>query len=251
MENNEFRYQNELVGFIPDTSVEVSDTIGTRQGDVAGADAAAIVASVNNANQRNVQVSDNYNDGYIRRRKLYNYTVAANDDFREIEMFIPLNIIFSFCDEVNRVLKYIPFEIILTRTANNSRCYYGAANTSIHFPEEQCGILSLTLQLERIKFRPDISLDLEKQFKKPFDVAYYKRICEQSATQARVQRTFGHTKTMTANDEGNPRYVFCIFKTHADDTAQTNNQRCCHANISNINVRYAGSVYPLLAQNAD
>ena len=56
---------------------------------------------------------------------------------------------------------------------------------------------------------------------------------------------------MSENDEGNPRYVCCIFKSHANDTAQTNYQRCCHANISNISVRYGGSVYQLLSQNAD
>ena len=51
MENNEFKYQNgELVGFIPETSSEISYTIGTRQGYVVGADAAAVIASVNNAN---------------------------------------------------------------------------------------------------------------------------------------------------------------------------------------------------------
>ena len=71
--------------------------------------------------------------------------VAANDYFREIEMFIPLSRIFSFCDEVNKILKYIPFEIVLTRTANNSHCYYGAANTTIDFPDDDSGIISLTL----------------------------------------------------------------------------------------------------------
>ena len=55
MENAEFRYQTGyLVGFIPDTSSEVSDSIGRRIGDIAGNDANAIVASVNNNNQRNV-----------------------------------------------------------------------------------------------------------------------------------------------------------------------------------------------------
>ena len=52
MENNKFKYQNgELVGFVLDTSFEISDTIGTRQGNVVGADAAAVIAIVNNANQ--------------------------------------------------------------------------------------------------------------------------------------------------------------------------------------------------------
>ena len=43
----------------------------------------------------------------------------------------------------------------------------------------------------------------------------------------------------------------CIFKSHANDTAQIKYQRCCHANVSNISVRYGGSMYPLLSQNAD
>ena len=47
------------------------------------------------------------------------------------------------------------------------------------------------------------------------------------------------------------RYLFCIFKYFANDTAQTNDQRCCHANMSNISLRYGGSVYPLLLHNAD
>ena len=166
---------------------------------------------MNNANQRNFQSIGNYNSGFVRRRKLYNYRVAANDDFREIEMCITLSRIFSFCGEVNRILKYIFFEIVLPRTANNSHCYYGGANTAIDFPDNDSGIRSLTLQLERIKFLSDISSDLEKLYKNPFDVAYYKQICEQAATQAGVQRTFGHSKTMSENDEGNPRYIFVIF----------------------------------------
>ena len=56
---------------------------------------------------------------------------------------------------------------------------------------------------------------------------------------------------MTDQDEGNPKFVFCIFKNHADDTAETNYQRCCHANVSSITVRYGGATYPLLNQNAD
>ena len=110
MENAEFKYQTgSLVGFIPDTSSEVSDSIGRRIGDRAGNDANAIVSSVNNANQRSVQANENFNDGFLKRRKLYNYTVAANDDFRELDVFISLNRIFSFCDEVNRILNLYSF----------------------------------------------------------------------------------------------------------------------------------------------
>ena len=54
-------------------------------------------------------------------------------------------------------------------------------------------------------------------------------------------------KTFTESEEGCCRYVFVIIKNHANDTNQTNNQRCCNANISNSTIRYAGSTYPLLA----
>ena len=88
-------------------------------------------------------------------------------------------------------------------------------------------------------------------YKRPFEVAYYKRICENAATRAGTQRTFSHIMTLSEADEGNCRYNFVIFKTHANDTHQSNYQRCCHDNVSNITVRYGGSVYPVLNQNAD
>ena len=252
MENAEVRYQTgSLVGFIPDTSFEVSDSIGRRIGDIASNDVNAIVPNVNHANQRNVQANENYNEIFIKRRKLYNYTVVANDDFRELDMFIPLNRIFSFCDKVNRLLKYIPFEIVLTKSAANSHCVYGAANTAIDFPNHDSGIQSIKLHLERIKLRPDLASEIEKLYRNPFNIAYYKHICETSATQAGTQKTFGHTKTFTADDEGSPRFVFIIIKNHANNTPQLNYQRCCHANISNITVGYAGFTYPLLMQGAD
>ena len=162
IENAEFRYQTgSLVNFIPDTSSEVSDSIGKRIGDIVGIDVNAIVSKVNHANQRNVQANENYNKEFIRRRKLYNYTVAANDDFRDLDVFIPLNRIFSFCDEVNRLHKYIPFEIVLTKSADNTHCVYGAANTAIDCPNHDSGIQSIILHLERIKLRPDLAIGIE------------------------------------------------------------------------------------------
>ena len=116
-------------------------------------------------------------------------------------MFILFTKIFSFSDTVNRILKYIPVKIVLTRTANNSHCYYPAAITAIDFPNHDSEITSLTVQLEKIKLRSDIASNLENINKKPFDVAYYKRICEQAATHNGVKRTFGHSKLTFENNE--------------------------------------------------
>ena len=57
------------------------------------------------------------------------------------------------------------------------------------------------LQLEGIKLRADISSDMEKMYKRPFHVSYYKRICEQSATQAGVQSIFSCVRTFNNEDE--------------------------------------------------
>ena len=53
------------------------------------------------------------------------------------------------------------------------------------------------------------------------------------------------------DSEGNPRYVFCIFKTNVADTLQTNYTRCVNANIQSITIKYAGNTYPHLTQNAN
>ena len=78
-------------------------------------------------------------------------------------------------------------------------------------------------------------------YKRLFNVSYDKRICEQSATQAGVQSTFSCVCTFNNEDDRNPRYIFVIIKPHANDTAETNYQRCCHANISSSTARYSSN----------
>ena len=117
---------------------------------------------MNNANQRNVQTNENYNDGFVKRQRLYNYTIVANDEYREGKIFVSKNRIFSICDEFNKILKYIPFEIVLTRSGNNSHCVYGANNTAIDVVGNESGLTSISLQLLRVKLRADFASNLEK-----------------------------------------------------------------------------------------
>ena len=97
----------------------------------------------------------------MRRRKLYNYTIANDYEYRELELFIPLNRIFV-CDKDNRLIKYIPFEIVLTKRGNNSHCYYGANNTAIDLGDDKSGLISTVLQLELIKLRANINSSIKK-----------------------------------------------------------------------------------------
>ena len=87
---------------------------------------------------------------------------------------------------------------------------------------------------------------MEKMYKRLFNVSYYKRICEQIATQTGVQSTFSCVCTFNNKDDGNPRYLVVIIKFHAIDTAQTKYQKCCHANILSITACYSSITYPLL-----
>ena len=81
MYDNEVRHKNgKIVGFILDNINEISDTIGTKIGDVACNDLTGVIPSVNHANQRSIRTNENYIEGFVRRRKLYNYTVANNID---------------------------------------------------------------------------------------------------------------------------------------------------------------------------
>ena len=69
--NNKFKYQNEnLVGFIPNTSSEILDTISTRQGNIFGAGAAAVIGGLNNVNQRNILTKENYYNGCFRYKTI-------------------------------------------------------------------------------------------------------------------------------------------------------------------------------------
>ena len=163
-----------------------------------------------------------------------------------------MNRIFGFCLEADRVLKYLPFEIELIRTAQNTNCFFGAANTGLDFAgaNENTGIVSITLRLERLICKTEVMNMLETQFSKPIEMAYLRRICEDYG-QMNAEATSSYTKSMSQTDQGLLRYVICIFKNNEADTAQRNYQLCANADIQNINVEYAGNTYPYLQQNAD
>lgn len=249
-EELEFRnYTGQRVGFIPDTSGVVSDTIGNRQGDYDGVDVAALIGSGNNVNNRIVRINNDYNEGFVRRKKLYNYTVAGNDNFREGELFIPLYHLFGYFSEVDKLLKYVNLEINLVRSANNTYCYYGAAGSTMQFPDDESGIISIQLLIQRVDLAPPLMIKIENWLQKPLSFPYLRRICEEHR-QIGNQMTYNITKNF-GSEEGIPRYVFCIFKTAANDTAETNYQRCPHANMQEITVKFAGNRYPSISQDSN
>ena len=66
------------------------------------------------------------------------------------------------CDEYAKVLKYIEFDVELIRTANNKNTLFGAVDTNILFGDvADSGILSISLLLEQVTFKPDGTVELE------------------------------------------------------------------------------------------
>ncbi len=253
-EELEFRNHTGMsVGFLPDSSNVVSETIGSRIGTIAGADAAGVITSVNHNDNRGVKYNNDFNEGFSKRKELYNYNVAANNDFREIEMFIPLNRIFGFCEEIDKLMSYVKVDIELNRTATNTNLVYGANNTTMEFgtTDADSGLTNIQLVVESYDIKPTLATRIENIFAKEsgIDVSFLRRSCYEIA-QIGTETTY--TTTITLNrDMGVARYLFCIFKNSINDTQELNYQRCCHCNIQSISATYATNNYPSKDFNED
>ena len=105
---------------------------------------------LNHADNRRVNYNESFNKGVARRDKLYNYTVA-NDVWRTFEGFVPLNRIFGYCAEVDDLLKYIDFKIIMTRGSRDVNCYFGAAGTTCEFELQEINLI-----LEQLRLNPEL-----------------------------------------------------------------------------------------------
>ena len=122
-----------------------------------------------------------YNPGYQRRRELFNYTVAGNDVVRNVECFIPLSDVFGFAEGFTKLLKFISFDIELTRKAAGEYhdCVFGAANTGMHFGNnDSTGLLHIQLEIEHIIPSDEISVMLDNEFKKgSLEIGFLQRSC--------------------------------------------------------------------------
>ena len=237
LRGEEFRkYEGEIEGFIPDTgNGNASDVISNTPTFAAAGvgDGAGIVNILSN---KSLTKNINYNEGFERRLKIYNYRVANDNDVRYAEVFIPLKSIFSFCDEYNRVLKYINFEIELIRQANNQRIYFGADDTSLAFGDPNTtGLLNIVLEIESITPNPQLSVELDNELKEPIHIAFLERTC--------INRVAGQSQTWDVSETRftAPRYVFIA-------NYQGNRNLFPHSDINYIQVVIDGEVIPNLQQ---
>ena len=152
--------KNEISHFIPDQNSGAANDRLVNSGAITAGAATPINHATNNAD---------FNPGYERRRQLFNYTVAGggNDSVRNVECFIRLSDIFGFCEGFTKLLKFVSFEIELTRKAAGEYqdCVFGAAPTGISFGNtDNTGLLHIQLEIEQIIPSDEISIMLDIEF---------------------------------------------------------------------------------------
>ena len=172
----------ENIGFIPDdgtgavvTRDPVADPVDVADpaaATVANISATANAAATNAVTAVNAALSGE-NAGYRRRLLKYNYTVAADDTAREVEVFIPNSMIFSYCDTYDMVTKFMPFSLELTRKASTdiTNAIFGAAGTNMDID-----LTELTWIVDTYEPKAELSLALDKRFEKgPISVNFLTR----------------------------------------------------------------------------
>ena len=246
LEDDDFRnHSGESFTFIPDTSknpdINLCNTttfLATAVGNAEGI--------VNTISNKSLSINPNFNAGLKRRCDLLNYVVGDNTTNRYFTFFIPLYRIFSFC-ELNKLLKYVPFEIDITREdlTKRQRVIYGSEG-DIEFGNgaNNCGLNKISLRLEIIHPRADLMSSLESDFnKKTLKYSYLKRSCEEVLISS--SQTFCWRKYCSVNSDGTPRFLFVVFKpSEIANTTAINYQKFIQANIKNITVNFRGNSYP-------
>ena len=191
-------------------------------------------------------VSNNpdYNKGYMKRKLKYNYTVA-NDEVRELEVFIPLSSIFGFCDCYNHVIKFSNIQIDLTRKASTeySWCCLGAADTSMRLGNtDNTGLMNIQLVIEVVLPSPEMLIQLEDQIRSPVAIHFLQRTCEMKTPNQEINYEISETQF------SNPQFVIVVAKNSTADTPQRNSSLCLNADMSEIKVSVDGRDYPNISQ---
>ena len=210
-------------------------------GTTANAAATAAIAAVRTA------LAGNYNHGYRRRFDKYNYDVAGNDDPREIELFIPNSILFSYCDTYDMVTKFMPFTVELTRrdaTDVNNAIFGAAANTSMTIELQE-----LTWIVDTYEPKPELALTLDKRFEKgPLSVNYLHRYISSVTSDQQVVR-------ISETQFSQPRYIFITCKGTTGAASQIGPDRnyslCRNCDIKEIQVSLDSKWYPDKSYNAE
>ena len=210
--------------FIPDdgtgamvTRDPVADPVDVA--DLAAATVANIRATANAAASNAVTAVNpalsGENAGCRSRLLKYNYTVGADATVREVEVFIPNSMIFSYCDTYDMVTKFMPFSLELTRKTSTdiTNAIFGAAGTNMNI-----SLAELTWIVDTYEPKAKLSLALDKRFEKgPISVNFLTR---DTPSVISVQDVIRISETKFTN----PRYVFVARKGRTSEANQQSSE---------------------------
>jgi hypothetical protein len=184
----------------------------------------------------------NTNKGREIRKSLYNYDVANDATYRELQAFIPLHSIFGFCQDYNRVIRNMPLEIIMTRNTNYKNYVFGADHTNVAFE-----LTSISLQIEQL-IPSDTALIAINDFLSKtdtIDVHFRAKGCKYNPNNTGTEISISGFKYSS------PRYFILACKDPAKkNNCQQNFGKLENGNISNIKVTLDHSEYPNEQQKA-
>ena len=188
----------------------------------------------------------NFEPGYLKRKQLYNTSLVlrngvmqAEPTYREIEVFIPLHLLFGYCRDYDRVTSQVSVQIKLLR------------DTSLNYVFGQPGfdaaiiLKSIILELQEVVPNDELRVKLNREIESPIEVSFL------------GTRSLQFNITSTSITQLLPQYfrtdfLFLIFKDATiTQSSQSNSTLLTHANMQNLQIQLDGEMYPYLPQMED
>ena len=247
----EFKDDGQLLGFFPDSS-QTADT--NPLSNFKFNDAPANLAASANLSACTASTNSAFNSGFKKRLEAYNYDVANDDTVREVEVFVPLSCIFGFCEDYDKLIKFLSFDINLHRfsSAEYTKCVYGAEGTAIVFGQEgeTTGLKSMILEIEQVFPVPTLSVELDKIYTQGnLEIGFLQR-------EGRLYPVNNaQTYEVNMTKKSIPRFLFAIFHGKSGNasqlTALSNYQLFRNVDLKYIQCNVDNQIYPNIQQNAE
>jgi hypothetical protein len=190
----------------------------------------------------------NFEPAFLRRKTFYNlYPIYRNGTlvteppylYREVEVFIPLHLIFGFCRDYDRITYQVSFQIEMQRDTSINPMFGGTGT------DGYIVLKSMNLELDALEPNDEIKVRLNRELETPVEVAFLATGgLSFSETSASINRL--------VNNWFRPDFMIIVFKdTTIVSSSTTNSIVNTHANMQSLQILIGGELYPNTPQLAD
>jgi hypothetical protein len=194
-------------------------------------------------------VNPNYEPGYLKRKRFFNYPVINDTTWRYFDVFIPLNLISGFCRDFNKLTEMLPITIKLHRNGMMYKSLVGAPGTDCDLR-----ISAMTLELEQIFPNDKLKEEFNKVVEHDIDIAFLSGGVMPFQLTGNAPNSIPTTFSQPISIWTKPDYLFVVFKDgYAVNTpsAQTNASLNLNLDINKIQVMLDGKYYPSIQQDGN